>query len=99
MIDLETINRKDFETHPRENKINMSADNFTDLHVGVPEVLQVMGPTLKSVQDFLKSVGVGWNVFDVKMYFAWRMKLDVGIRLVCMNMCNPENLTYIRTNL
>lgn len=82
MIDLETINWKGFDIHPRENKINMSTDNFTDLHVGVTEVPQVMGPTLKSVQDFLKSVCVGGNVFDGKMYFSWRRKLDVGLRLV-----------------
>ena len=60
----------------------MPSDNFTDLHVGVTEVPQVMGPTLRSVQDFLKSVGVGGNVFDGKMYFSWRRKLDVGLRLV-----------------
>jgi hypothetical protein len=48
----------------------------------VTEVPQVMGPTLKSVQDFPKSVGVGGNVFDGKVYFSWRRKLDVGLRLV-----------------
>ena len=35
-----------------------------------------------SLQDFQKAIGAGTNVFNGRMYFTWRRKLDVGLRAI-----------------
>ena len=71
MIDLETINWKGFDIHPRENKINMSTDNFTDLHVGVTEVPQLMD-VKKSLNKRFEMKDLGRVQICLGLEFDWQ---------------------------